>query len=86
MEGKICPIYCFCYAARGVHCGVGYRTTIYLLLLLRSIIIHWVGENIIFNNQPGRVGSSYRMHGGVRDGSLIMISSMYWIVPHTTHD
>ena len=50
LEGKICPIYCFWCATGGVHCKD--HITIYLLLL-RSIMIHWIGENIIFNNQPG---------------------------------
>ena len=35
-----------------------HHTTIYLLLL-RSIMVHWIGENIIFNNQPG-YGSNAR--------------------------
>ena len=41
-----------CYKGGALYAGSIIYITIYLLLL-RSIMVHWIGENIIFNNQPG---------------------------------
>ena len=47
-----------CYKGGALYAGSIIYITIYLLLL-RSIMVHWIGENIIFNNQPG-YGSNAR--------------------------
>jgi hypothetical protein len=47
MEGKICTIYYFWYATRGVHCGTSYNNILTALMrLVDCYVIGCVGSNI----------------------------------------
>ena len=68
IEEKICPYCYFLYATRRVHCRIIIQQYTIHILLLRSIMVHCIGESIMFKSISQGV-----MHGGVR-GGLIMVN------------